>query len=111
MILLELVNADASQPVDISAQRQWAEQLAGANRLYRASAVRAGETGVASVLDELERVLVEVANAPDRLSPVETRDLIRRIESRGLLFKVRVIGSRVKEREIEAGRASGRSAS
>jgi len=65
---------------------------------------------VASVLDELERVLVEVANAPDRLSPVETKELARRIESRGLLFKVRVIGSRVKEREIEAGRASGRSA-
>jgi hypothetical protein len=111
MILVELVNADPSGPLDISAQRPWAEQLASANRLYRASAERAGEAGVASVLDELERVLVEVANAPDRLSPVEVRDLARRIEGRGLLFKVRVIGSRMKERGLDAGRVSGRTVS
>jgi hypothetical protein len=110
MILVELVNADPAGPLDISGQRQWAEQLASANRLYRASAERAGEAGVASVLDELERVLLEVANAPDRLSPLEIRDLAKRIESRGLLFKVRVIGSRVKEREAEAGRTGGRTA-
>jgi hypothetical protein len=110
MILVELVNADPRGPLDISGQREWAEQLASANRLYRTSAQRAGEAGVASVLDELERVLLEVANAPDRLSPLEIRDLAKRIESRGLLFKVRVIGSRVKEREAEAGRTSGRTA-
>ena len=34
------------------------------SRLYRQAAVRAGEPGVASVLDELERVLIEVANSP-----------------------------------------------
>ena len=36
----------------------------GANRLYRQTVVRAGEPGMASLLEELERLLVEVAHRP-----------------------------------------------
>ena len=51
------------------------------------------------MLEELERVLVEVAAGPERLSPEALGELQRRIESRGLLFKIRVLGSQVRERE------------
>ena len=51
------------------------------------------------VNEELERVLAEVAAGPDALSPGDLAELQRRIESRGLLFRVRVIGSQVRERE------------
>ena len=76
-------------------------KLVAANRLYRQSALRAGEAGVADVLDELERFLVEVANAPTPLDASDVRELNERIEARGLLFKVRIVGSRLRERHRE----------
>ena len=102
MLLVELVNAGTDgQPVDISAQQQYAEELVGANRLYRQTVVRAGEPGMASLLDELERLLVEVAHRPSSLSPSDLADIRSRIESRGLLFRVRVIETQVREKEKE----------
>jgi len=102
MLLVELANANADgKPVDISTQQQWAEELVGANRLYRQTVLRAGDPGVASVLDELERVLVDVAHRPSSLSPAELDEIRHRIESRGLLFRVRVIETQVREKEKE----------
>jgi hypothetical protein len=98
MLLVELAHADAGGPADASGR---AAQLVAANRLYRQSAVRAGEAGVADVLDELERFLVEVANAPTPLDASAVKELNERIEARGLLFKVRVVGSRLRERHRE----------
>jgi hypothetical protein len=102
MLLVELAHADAEAPADVSGR---AAQLVAANRLYRQSALRAGEAGVADVLDELERFLVEVANAPTPLSADEVRELNQRIEARGLLFKVRVVGSRLREPARKPSRA------
>jgi hypothetical protein len=73
-----------------------------ANRLYRQTAVRAGEAGVASVLDDLERVLIDIATGPSTLSSAEFETVRRRIEERGILFKVRVVGSQMREREKES---------
>jgi len=99
MVLVELQNAGGSESVDISTERHWAEELVPANRLYRQAALRAGEPGVANVLDELERVLVEIANSPDQLGTPGLEQIKQRIEAQGILFKVRVIGSQVRERE------------
>jgi hypothetical protein len=108
MLLVELANAaDDGKDVDISSEQQWAQELAGANRLYRQTVVRSGDPGVASVLDELERLLVEVAHRPSSLRPAELADIRRRIESRGLLFRVRVIETQVRAKEKEATRAQG----
>jgi hypothetical protein len=105
MLLVELAHADAEAPVDVSGR---AAQLVAANRLYRQSALRAGEAGVADVLDELERFLMEVANAPTPLDAGEVRELNERIEARGLLFKVRIVGSRLRERHREVDGPGGR---
>jgi hypothetical protein len=108
MLLVELVNAGADgQPVDISTQQQYAEELVGANRLYRQTVVRAGEPGVASLLDELERLLVEVAHRPSSMTPADLADIRSRIESRGLLFRVRVIETQVREKEKETTTTAG----
>jgi hypothetical protein len=101
MLLLELVNAPADRPFDIGAERTQAEDLLGASRLYRAAATRAGEPGLASVLEEVERLLVEVAHRPEEISSDDLAGLRRRIESRGLLFKVRVLGFQVREKQKE----------
>ena len=102
MVLMELVNANPQRTVDISAERQRAEDLVPANRLYRLTAERAGEAGVANLLDELERTLIEIAHSPSKLSSPEFEDLRRRVEAQGILFKVRVVDSHVHERERKA---------
>ncbi len=96
MILIELANARTAD--DISAEQQLAEELLGANRLYRLTAANAGEKVVAEVLDELERVLLDIAHSPARLTAPQLEALRERIEEQGIVFKVRVIGSQLRER-------------
>ena len=100
-VLQELVNTQADGSVNISAEQQRAEDLVAANRIYRQTAARAGEPGIASVLDDLERVLLEIARGPSELSATDLHEIRQRIENQGILFKVRVIDSRVHEREKE----------
>ncbi len=100
MVLLELENArPQDDQVDISEERQRAQDLVGSNRLYRQTAVRSGDPGVANVLDELERVLLEVAHSPSHLSTQEFEELRHRVEAQGILFKVRVIDSQLQQDE------------
>lgn len=99
MVLIELVSAGGEGPVDISAERARAEQLLTANRLYRQTAAATGNAAVAGVLDELERVLVDVAASPERLSASDIEQVRQRIENKELLFKVRVLSTEVRERQ------------
>ncbi|MGH9794529.1 MAG: hypothetical protein ACRD5G_07140 [Candidatus Acidiferrales bacterium] len=97
MLLVELSNAPARGPVDISTEQQWAGDLLDSNRLYRETAASTGEAGLSAVLDELERVLIEVRNRPASMSPAEMELVRQRID--GTLFKVRVLGSQMREQE------------
>jgi hypothetical protein len=98
MVLLELVNSrPQNSEVDISNEQQRAQDLIASNRLYRQTAARSGDPGVATVLDELERVLLEVAHSPSHLSSQEFEDLRQRVEAQGILFKVRVIDSQLHQ--------------
>lgn len=99
MVLVELVNAPEGGPVDLSNSREWAEDLVESNRLYRQTAAQAGDAGLSSVLDELERVLLDVAHSPDQVSPSEFDALRKRIESRGILFKLRVVETQMDQRQ------------
>jgi hypothetical protein len=99
MVLVELVSADDREPVNMSEERSRAEQLVSANRLYRQTAVTNGDSGLADLLDELERVLVDVAASPEHVSSQDLGELRRQIESRSLLFKVRVVSSEVRQRQ------------
>ena len=99
MALVELVNSQAQDEMDISSEQRRARDLVAANRLYRQAAAREGEAVVASVLDDLERVLLEVAHSPTKLSSTEFDEVRQRIESQGIIFKVRVVESNVRERQ------------
>jgi hypothetical protein len=98
-LLVELSNADPKGTVDIASDRLRSEELVAANRIYRQTAARTGDSRIASILDELEPILLEISHAPDRLRGTELVDLQKRIEAKGLLFKVRVIGSEVDRSE------------
>lgn len=98
MLLMEIMNTDPKAPVDLSSEQQQARDLLDDNHLYRVSAQRAGDPQIAALLDDLGRVLAEVANGPSELSPSDLRQIHEQIQSDGLLFKVRVVGSEVNSR-------------
>jgi anti-sigma factor RsiW len=99
MVLVELTSAEGG---DISLEQSRAQQLVAANRLYRQTALSTGDARMAAVLDELERVLVDVAASPSTMSQDDLDSVRRRIESKELLFKVRVVSSQVRERQKAA---------
>jgi hypothetical protein len=99
MVLVELVSADDKGSVDVSSERARAEQLVAANRLYRQTAVSTGDAAMASVLDDLERVLVDIAAGPSTMSQEDLDSVRSRIASKELLFKVRVVTTEVRERQ------------
>jgi hypothetical protein len=112
MMLVELSNAEAGKEgVDISDEQERARDLLESNRLYRQSAKRTRDPAVNAVLDELERVLIEIANSPSELSKQRLAELQQQIQDQEILFKVRVIGSKVrstKDSEPSAKNASQR---
>ncbi len=97
MVLAELVNSNP-EAVDLEDERTRARGLLTENRLLRETASRDGDALNAALLDELERVLMDIANTPPNAPPADLEALQQRIESDGLLFKVRVIGANVRQK-------------
>ena len=97
-VLLELVHGAGEGDLDVSSEQARLSDLLPANRLFRQAANRSGEAGLSGVLDELERVLLDVRHGPSRLTPAEREALARRIDAEGVLFKVRILGSRLRDR-------------
>lgn len=107
MVLSEIANAGGNGPVDISLEQASASDLVQENRLYRQTAAAAGEGTLATALDEFERVLLEIARGPSMLSSDELSYFRQHLESEATVFKIRVLGSRVREREERVVLASG----
>jgi hypothetical protein len=100
VMLVELLNADATgDAVDLTTERENAEELVAANRLYRQAASATGDLALGQLLDELERLLVELAASPDQLPGDDLERVQQRIAAKDLLFKVRVVSSAVKQRQ------------
>ena len=91
-MLVEIANGGAGT---IAPQR--AEDLVTANRMYRQNASQRGDERIAELLSDLEPILLEVARAGSTLEGDKLADLQKRIESKGLLFKVRVVSAAAAE--------------
>jgi hypothetical protein len=98
MLLVEIMNSDAKGPFNFSSEQAEARDLLDSNHLYRVSAQQSGDPQVARLLDQLGRVLAEIANGPAEVSPGDLEQVRHTIQSEGLLFKVRVVGSGVNSR-------------
>jgi hypothetical protein len=104
-LLVELNHAnDASALMPVKAE---AQDLLSANRLYRESASRAGDRQLTAALDRLERVLVEIVNEPEGSSPAQLARVQKEMNIDGLLFEVRVLRSRIPDRQGSAVRTKG----
>jgi hypothetical protein len=90
MLLVEVAHANRPEDLDLNTQRRYATELVATNRLYRQTAQRVGDAGTDALLDQLERVLLQLAHTPQGATPADIQQLRQEIESGGLLFKVRV---------------------
>jgi anti-sigma factor RsiW len=102
MVLVELSNAQPASGqklINIAAEQRRAENLVEENRLYRQTALEGGDQAMVSTLDELERVLLDVANSPDQLTAAQFESIQKRIAEHGILLKVRVVRQELRTAE------------
>jgi hypothetical protein len=101
MILMELSNAQPAEAgkklINISTAQKRAEDLVEENRLYRQTALEGGDNAIASTLDELQRVLLDVANSPAEVTPAQFESIQKRIAAQGILLKVRVVRQELRD--------------
>jgi hypothetical protein len=106
MMLVELANAETDGADVLAGEQARAEDLVAASRVIRASALQSGDAQVVDILEDLERVLLEIANAPANATSNDLTDLQSRITREDLLFRLRVIASEMRQRnqnDREAG--------
>lgn len=106
MMLVELANADTDGADVLAGEQERAVDLVAANRVIRQSAMQSGEAQIVDILEDLERVLQEIANAPANVTSNDLTDLQSRITREDLLFRLRVIASEMRQRnriDREAG--------
>jgi hypothetical protein len=109
MVLAELVNTNAagSGPLDIADEQERASGLVDESRLYRQTAAHTGDTNIDTVLEDLERVLVDITHEPSKISPEQLGSLRQRLEAEGIMFKIRVLGSNVRNQDVPAAKTAG----
>jgi hypothetical protein len=105
MVLMEFANAEPQKGqklVNISAEQKRAEDLLEENRLYRQTARRDGDALMANTLEELEPILLDIANSPGEITPAQFEAIQKRIAAKGILLKVRVVHQDLRQRHGNA---------
>jgi hypothetical protein len=96
MLMTEISNMSNPDSAEFSEERGRAQDLVEEGRLMRQALARGGDNGTLSLLDEVERLMLEVANSSATPEPAEVKSLRERISSGSLLFKVRIIESNLR---------------
>jgi hypothetical protein len=107
MMLVELVNAETDHSDVLAGEQARAADLVAANRVIRQSAMQSGDAQIVDILEDLERVLLEIANAPTDASSKQVTDLQSRITNEDLLFRLRVIAQEMRQRQQLQDREAG----
>jgi hypothetical protein len=99
MMLVELANAETDGADVLVGEQARAGDLVAANRVIRQSALQSGDAQIVDILEDLERVLLEIANAPANATSNDLTDLQSRITREDLLFRLRVIASEMRQQD------------
>jgi small-conductance mechanosensitive channel len=70
--------------------------------LYRRSAEEIGDGDTRDLLEDVERVLVEIANGPEVVSSNDLSEVRARITDQDLIFRLRVMTAEMQARERRA---------
>jgi hypothetical protein len=80
-----------------------AADLVAAGRLYRQSIEGFGDTKTRDLLEDVERVLVEIANGPEVETSNDLSEVRRRIANQDLIFRLRVTTAEMRTGGRRAG--------
>lgn len=105
-LLVALEHADPSNRAENAELQSDAQQLLASNRLVRATTSHANDPLLSGALDQLERVLAEVANDPN-LTPADLRRLHDEMNAEGILFEIRVLKDRKPDQVNGPSHAKG----
>ena len=97
IVLAQLLNSSPAN-LNLADERQRARDLLDENRLPRETAAHDGDLVHASLLDDLERVLLNIANSPSDVSSQDLLALQQRMENESLLFKVRITSADARQK-------------
>jgi len=105
-LLVELHHADAEKEDPDQSLQTEARQLLPDNRLYRQALATREDPIMNAALDHLERVLLEVANSPDKLNSADVARIEREMNTDSLLFQIRVLRARASRQQpiVESSR-------
>jgi hypothetical protein len=98
-LLVELKHADAGSAEMVSPLRDEARSLLAANDVCRQDAARNGDPELTAALDRLNPLLVELAGQTDGMNSATLARLQDQMNADGLLFEVRVLRSRIPDRQ------------
>ncbi len=93
-LLMELKHVDAGSAGMISPLQDEAQSLLAANRICRQKTKHDDDPALATALDRLDHLLVQLANQPGGLDSTTISKLQDEMNADGLLFEVRVLRSR-----------------
>jgi predicted anti-sigma-YlaC factor YlaD len=86
-----------------------ARQLLPDNRLSRQAISASHDPIMTAALDHLERVLLEVANSPDKLNSADITRIEHEMNTDSLLFQIRVLRARTSRQEPKVDSRKGAS--
>jgi hypothetical protein len=98
-LLVQLKHANADDTALASPLRDEARSLLVSNRKCRQDAEQAGDPALTHALDHLNQLLIELANQPGGLNAAAISRLQDKMNADGLLFEVRVLRSRIPNRQ------------
>jgi hypothetical protein len=109
-LLVQLEHAGAEREASDGTLRAEARQLLDDNRLCRQALSSSSDPSMTAALDHLERVLLEIANSPGKLSSGDIAKIEQEMNTDSLLFQIRVLRVKASPHQPKTG-FSGKGAS
>jgi hypothetical protein len=106
-LLVELKHTDADNEQMAVPLRDEARTLLAANRVCRQNVKQSDDPALTKALDRLDHLLAELASQQDSLDPATIERLQKEMNQGNLLFEVRVLRTRIPDRQAAAGRSQG----
>ena len=98
-LLVQLKHVSADDTEMLAPMRDEARSLLAASRECREEAEKTGEPDLTKALDHLEQFLTQLANQPGGLSATSISKLQDQMNAEGLLFEIRVLRTRLPDRQ------------
>jgi len=98
VLLTEISNQRDADASELEIHRARAQDLVEEGRLIRQIAERESPAATLALLDDVERFMTELANAPDKPAARDLEAQRERISTGSLLFKVRIFESNLRSK-------------